>query len=445
MSWLPFRSKPTVQKAFNWVRDSWRILEWTGGDWQRNIEYSRETVLSFFAAFTCISLISADIAKLKVEVKERKKGVYVTRQDRYTALLRKPNHFQNHIQFFEAWVVSKLVRGNTYIFKERNAKGEVTSLYVLNPDLVTVLVADSGEVFYQLGEDNIGGISESKTVPAREIIHDRFNCLFHPLVGCSPLYASSVPAYQGLKIQENGAKFFENMSRPSGILAAPGAISDETAKRIKDAWETNYGGDNIGRIAVVGDDLKYIPLSVNASDAQLIEQLRMDGLTVCSCFKVPAYKVLHDAPKYDNVEVLDQQYYSQCLQSLIESIELCLEMGLDIDPTSGRRIEFDLDGLLRMDTQTQINTLAEAVKGGLKAPNEARLKLNDPPMPGGENIFLQQQMWPLTVLAQRTAEDLNPSKTNSSEPVNIASSEEDVKMLGEMSLKRISEWPIRFI
>jgi phage portal protein BeeE len=29
-------------------------------------------------------------------------------------------------------------------------------------------------------------------VPAREIIHDRFNCLFHPLVGISPLYAAAL-------------------------------------------------------------------------------------------------------------------------------------------------------------------------------------------------------------------------------------------------------------
>ncbi|WP_416380911.1 hypothetical protein, partial [Klebsiella pneumoniae] len=34
-------------------------------------------------------------------------------------------------------------------------------------------------------------------VPAREVIHDRFNCLFHPLIGLSPIYAAGLAAMQG--------------------------------------------------------------------------------------------------------------------------------------------------------------------------------------------------------------------------------------------------------
>ncbi|WP_416381322.1 hypothetical protein, partial [Klebsiella pneumoniae] len=38
-------------------------------------------------------------------------------------------------------------------------------------------------------------------VPAREVIHDRFNCLFHPLIGLSPIYAAGLAAMQGHHIQ----------------------------------------------------------------------------------------------------------------------------------------------------------------------------------------------------------------------------------------------------
>ncbi|STJ18337.1 portal protein [Escherichia coli] len=51
----------------------------------------------------------------------------------------------------------------------------------------------------------------------------------------------------------------------------------------------------------------------------------MTAEIVCSVFRVPAYKIgVGQPPSSDNVEALEQQYYSQCLQTLIESIELLL-------------------------------------------------------------------------------------------------------------------------
>ena len=93
---------------------------------------------------------------------------------------------------------------------------------------------DDRDLAVMLAALNVSSLDElvAQTIPADEIIHDRFNCLFHPLVGISPLYAAKLAANQGLRIQENSALFFGNMSRPSGILTAPEQISDETAERL---------------------------------------------------------------------------------------------------------------------------------------------------------------------------------------------------------------------
>jgi HK97 family phage portal protein len=259
-------------------------------------------------------------------------------------------------------------------------------------------------VYYQLDTDTLAGITPDErglvTVPASEIIHDRMNCLFHPLVGTSPLFACALAARQGLAILNNSASFFENGAEPGGILVAPGAISDETAKRLKERWEANYGGVNRGRIAVLGDGLKYEPLTMTAVDAQLIEQLKMTSEIVCSVFHVPGYMVgVGTAPTYNNIESLSQNYYSQCLQSLIESFELCMDEGLALPPDF--RTELDLDGLLRMDTATMVKTLVDGVGGGIVAPNEARKRLNMRPVKGGQTPYLQQQNYSLAALDER--------------------------------------------
>lgn len=385
------------------------------GAWQRNIAWKRKDVAAHFAIFSCISLIASDISKLWVNyVKEDSQGIWNKSTFGIYNVINNPNHYQNRMQFFESWVISKMLRGNAYILKGRDRSGNVNKMYVLHPDYVTPLVSDSGDVYYQLAGDDLNGITETGvTVPASEIIHDRFNCLFHPLVGLSPIFACGLPAAAGLKIMKNSFTHFGNLSRPSGILTAPGAISDESAKRLKEHWEANYSGENFGKTAVLGDDLKYQPITITAVESQMVEQLKLSADIVCATFHVPPYKVIGNAPAYNNIEALEAAYYSQCLQVLIEAIELLLDGGLEVPANTG--FEFDLDGLLRMDTKTQLETLGVGVNRGIYAPNEARKRLNMKRIEGGDSPYLQQQNYSLEALAKRDALE-DPFNPNEVEP-----------------------------
>jgi HK97 family phage portal protein len=414
-------ARAAQEKALSGVqsRGGWfRVLESFTGAWQRNVEVKYDSVLSFHADFACRTLIASDIAKLGIRlVQEDANGIWskVT-NSAYSPVLRKPNHFQNRIQFMECWVLSKLQRGNTYILKQRDNRGVVVRLYVLDPLLVTPLVADDGSVFYQLSTDELSGVTEgSIVVPAREIIHDRFNCFFHPLVGLSPIFAGGLAATHGLSIQSNSTTFFSNGARPGGILTAPGQIGNETAQRLKEHWEANYTGENAGKVAVLGDGLKYEALSAKAVDSQLIEQLKWSAEVVCSVYHVPPYKIGVGAlPSYNNVQSLNVEYYSQCLQILIEAIELCLDEGLGM--AEGLGTELDTANLLRMDSVTQVTALKDAVGAAIMSPNEARARLDLKPVEGGDTPYLQEQNWALSDLAQRSALDRPPTQAATQQP-----------------------------
>lgn len=388
-----------------------RVSEPFTGAWQRNIEADRETVLSFHAVFACTTLIASDIAKCRLKLVERTQdGIWrETESPAFSPVLRKQNSYQSRINFVESWILSKLTRGNTYVLKERDNRGVVTGLHVLNPDLVQPLVSDSGDVFYSLGRDNLARLDAQQTVPAREIIHDRFNCLHHPLVGLSPIMAGGLAATQGLSIQKNSALFFANGSRAGGLITAPEKIPDEVAHRIKQHWDNDFTGANAGKVAVLGDGMEYRPLAMPAQDAQLIEQLKWSAQTVCSTYHMPPYKIgVGDLPSYNNVQALNVEYYSQCLQSLIESLELCLDEGLGIGERVGLGVELDLENLLRMDTAGLMGALKSAVDGGIMAPNEARRRLDLAPVEGGDQPYLQQQNYPLSDLAARPRAALEP-------------------------------------
>jgi HK97 family phage portal protein len=384
------------------------------GAWQRNREIRVEDALGHPTVFACISLIAGDFSKLRVKLAEqRPNDVWVeVESPAFSPVLRKPNRFQTRNQFYEAWAVSKLSRGNTVVLKERDARGVVVALYILDWSRVTPLVAPDGSVFYRLSADNLAGMETEVVVPASEIIHDRFNCFYHPLIGLSPLYAAALLVSASQAILNTSASFFENGAQPGGILTHPDFIDEELAKEYARRWRENYGGANAGNVAVLGNGLKFETVAVKATDAQLVERLKWTDEKICGIFKVPAYMVgVGSEPLNNNVEALAQGYYSRCLQKLFEDCETCLDEGLGI----GRGVtkegnvvygaEFDLAGLLRMDTATQVKTLADAVKGALLKPNEARAELNREPAEGGDEVYLQQQNYSLPALAKRDAKE----------------------------------------
>lgn len=381
----------------------WPIIrEPFAGAWQRNLEIRADSVLSHVTVFRCVSLISSDIAKMRMKLVHRVSENVWEEQNNpaWSPVLNHPNHFQNRIQFFENWIVSKLNRGNTYVLKERDNRNVVIGFYILDPNRVRPLVADSGDVFYELYADNLAGLGENVTVPASEIIHDRWNCLFHPLCGLSPIVANGLVATQGIKIQEHSAKFFRNGANPGGFLSAPGKINNDTAERLKIDFQQKFSGDNVGFIAVLGDGLKYEPGAVTPIDAQLTEQLKWSAETIASSYGVPAYKVgVGPAPSLNNIEGLERQYYQACLQIHIEAIELCIDEGLNLPSDWG--VEFDLDTLLRMDAAAMMKYLSDGVGSAIIEPNEARGRIGLPPRPGGDALYLQQQNYSLEALAKR--------------------------------------------
>lgn len=399
--WNSFTSVSSNQSGGWWNI----ILESFQGAWQANIVVdSPKNLMANSGIYACITLIAEDIAKNRIKLLQYDDDNFadeVPIGSAWNPVLRKPNKYQTRIQFLSQWIFQKLAHGNAYILKVRDKRRIVKELHVLDATRITVLISPEGDVFYQCGRDDLTGVKEQGIIPAEEIIHDRMTCLFHPLIGVAPIYAAGWAATMGNKIVSNSAQFFANLSRPSGILTAPGHIAQETADRIKTAWQTNYGGQNVGKIAVMGDGLEFKEMSVPAEQAQLVEQLKWTIMDIARCFHVPEFKVGGTIPAGATIETLNQIYYNDCLQSLIENLELCLDEGLELPFYLG--VQLDLDNLLRMDSGARSKQVTDEAKGAIRTIDEARAILGLRPILGGDTAYMQQQNFSLAALAKRDA------------------------------------------
>lgn len=385
------------------------IKEPFAGAWQQNQEICREDLTANHAVFACMTQIASDNAKMAFRLgRTDDRGIWqripASDSSRFVATLtKKPNPYQNWGQFIEYWQLSKQSRGNTYAYKDRDSSGNVQALHVLDPQRVWPLVGERGDVYYQIGGEKLTTpdfVDVDHVVPASEILHDRFNCLFHPLCGISPLYAAALPALQGLNIQKNSITHFGNNSMPGGVLTAPGQISEAQIARLRETWESTHGGPRAGRLAVLGDGMQYTPIAMTASDSQLVEQLEWTARQVCSVFHVPPWLIgIGEEPSGNDVSARTMRYYVQCLQSLLIAIQRVMDNGLPIGRSES--YQFDTHSLMMMDPSAQMTFLEHGVKAALISPNEGRERLNFPPKEGGDDVYLQQQNWSLGALARR--------------------------------------------
>lgn len=403
---LEIKKTVPVEKALSPVprRGFWQtIWEPFAGAWQRNIEEKQCDVVCYPTVYACMARISQDVGKMPFQLmQENSEGIFqVVSNPAYSPVLNKPNHYQTAQQFREAWILSKLSQGNTYVLKRRDNRGVVNALYVLDPESVMPMVSDSGDVFYQImsGSLNLAPLptdypTTNLVIPASEIIHDRCMPVHHQLIGVPPLCAAYWPAVKNLKILKNSANFFANGARPGGILIAPAGISDEDAAAISQHWQSSYGGENAGKVAVIGADLKYQALTDNASSSQLVEQMRYSDAQICQAFGVPAYIIMSDqAPAGQKADDLFNIYYSLTLQTYVEAMEYLLDEGLGI--TKPLSVELDIETLIRMDAQKRAEVEGTLVDRGISTINEARKPFNRRALEGGDTVYMQQQDFPL--------------------------------------------------
>jgi HK97 family phage portal protein len=371
------------------------------GAWQMNREcYGPGGIFS--AVYACITIISGDVAKLPPKIRKRlPDGSKVDFENHPAArVLWYPNSYQTRVDFWGQFMASSLFTGSAYAYLIRDDRNVISEMHLLDPRKVTPLIAEDGSIFYRLAPDPLAGVPDAVIVPARFILHHRLLTLTHPLIGLTPLYAAGVSAMTGQTIQQNSFAFFSNMSRPSGVLTAPGKIDQDLATRLRTEWDQNFKGNQLGRTAVLGSGMKWEALAITAADAQLIEQLKFNVEDVARCFRVPTYMLADATTKmsFKNAEQLARNYYSQTLQYHIEAIEARIDTVFDL--ANDVFCEFDLSALLRMELDARMAAYQSGIQCGVLTINEARRMEELPPKTGGDEPLVQMQYRPLSMAGE---------------------------------------------
>ena len=342
-------------------------------------------------------------------------------------LLKRPNKYETWNQFILNMVAEMLFSGESFGYCVRDEKGKINQIHRIQSGSCSPYIAD-GEIFYSVGQNPMLAESIEALIPQRDIIHLRSYTPRHPLIGETPLAAASLALGVNVSLSKSQRAFFEQMSRPSGIISTDQVLTKDQMTVLRDAWATQSTKINQGGVPILGGGMKFQSMSVTSQDAEMLQAQKYSTADIARVFGVPLPIIgeLENAT-LSNVESLISMWLSMSLGSLIENIEA--SFGHLFDLPDNQSINLDESALLRMDFKTRIEGLKNATTGGIYTINEARQALDLHPVELGDSPYLQQQMVPLgwtAEQAQREADEaiVEPVVT---EPVVDEVLQEDIK------------------
>jgi HK97 family phage portal protein len=362
-----------------------------------------DLALKSAAVYACVSTLAQEIARLRItHYKNPKlKGQEEQYSSHVSRLLNKPNMYQTRSDFFLMIMYALLMNGNAYAIATRDGRGRVIDLTPVNPKAVQpYVVPDTGEIFYQTNvlSSEPGMINPEHFLPQRNVLHIRLLTPTHPLVGVSPLISCNTSVTHGLSIIENSTKFFDNGSKPAGILSTPKPLNKDAAKRLRDAWSSGTTGINAGKVPVLDNDLTFQPMSLSAADSKVIEQYSMTKKDIAIAFKVPLYMVGEGESQFKTAEASQRDFVTRSLGFYIEHIEASLNAFFGFNGRT-ELVNFDVErGIMRPEYTVRIEGLAKGVQGGIFTPNEARATEGLKKVKGGDKVVMQKQNVPIELL-----------------------------------------------
>lgn len=339
---------------------------------------NERSAMQLTAVYACVRILAEGVAGLPLHLyKCSKNGSREKAVDHplYFLLHDEPNPEMTSFVFRETLMTHLLLYGNCYCQIIRDGRGQVTALYPLMPNQMSVDRDEKGQLYYtylRSGEEADTMKKGTVYLLPEDVLH--IPALgFDGLVGYSPIAMAKNSIGMGLACEEYGAKFFANGAAPSGVLEHPGTIKDIT--RLRESWNAIYGGSkNAGKVAILEEGMHYSPISISPNEAQFLETRKFQVDEIARIFHVPPHMIGDlERSTFSNIEQQSLEFVKYTLNPWVCRWEQALTRSL-LSPKEKREysIKFNVDGLLRGDYQSRMNGYAVGRQNGWMSANDIR-------------------------------------------------------------------------
>ena len=332
---------------------------------------NERTAMQTSAVYACVRILAESVAGLPLHVYERTaNGSKSTKPSHplYRLLHDEPNREMTSFVFRETLMSHLLLWGNAYAQIIRDGRGFPIAFYPLLPDRMAVDRNESGELVYTYQSD------KGQLKLRRENILHIPGLGFDGLIGYSPIAMAKNAVGLALATEDYGAAFFANGANPGGVLEHPGVIKPEQADRLRESWQSQFGGANAHKVAVLEEGLKFHQMSIPPEQAQFLETRKFQINEIARIFRVPPHMVGDlEKSSFSNIEQQSLEFVKYTLDPWVVRWEQSLQQALILPSEKATIfIKFNLDGLLRGDYQSRMQGYSTGIQNGFMSVNDVR-------------------------------------------------------------------------
>ncbi|OSY02632.1 phage portal protein [Bacillus mycoides] len=203
--------------------------------------------------------------------------------------------------------------------------------------------------------------------------------------------------YQGAGVLERGEKIlsqaldemkytsniYKNGAMPTGVLKSTARLTQDSINRLRDAWANLYGGvRNSAKTVILEEGMEYQKISLNPDEIQMHQTKKETNSEICKLFGVPESMISTAANKYGSIEQNQLHFLKTTLATIITDFENAYNQYLltEEEKEDGYCFRFDTSELIRTTEKEKIEAVGLGLEKGLLTINEARYKLDLPPI-----------------------------------------------------------------
>lgn len=403
-----------VLRRAGYVKSARREMEWDAFlDWLGVDRSLRGGAMSEATYYACTKILRETLGKLPLRLMRRTDGGGVETcysDPLYRILAERPNPYMTATTFWACVEQARNHLGNAYVLVERDTRAAPKALWFMPNSEVEVVcdnacrISEVPDVYYRW---TAGG--ERLMLASHEVLHFKSSDTYDGIVGI-PL----IDRLRGLVDGSVGAQGFQNDLITSGLTAKAvvqytADLNDDKAHAFVKGIERYAKGEMDGAKSIIPIPVgaTITPLNTKLTDAQFEELKKYSAVQIASAFGIKPQQI-GDMTKqsYASSQAQQEAFYTDTMLYILRDYEN--EVGFKLldgygDPS--RYVEFDTTVMLRSDYKTTVEANRAAIESGQSTPNESRMRLNLPALPGGDALMCNGTMIPLTMLGQQYTRD----------------------------------------
>jgi HK97 family phage portal protein len=178
-----------------------------------------------------------------------------------------------------------------------------------------------------------------------------------------------------IALESYAARFFSNSATPQGIIEFPGNLNSDQAENLRRGFDSAHRGlKKSHKTGVLSGGATWKATGVDPEDSQLELSRRLAVEDVARAFNIPNHMLgVQGSTAYASVEQDSIFFVQHTLRPIVQKLETAFSPLLSETPGGETAfIRFNLDGLLRGDSQARATAYSIGLQAGYYTVNDIR-------------------------------------------------------------------------